>query len=307
MTLAADHPSPMFPPLSSLVPWKDRTGRTSALRAVAFAAAVLPGLMLLGRWAAGDLGARPLAEAIHVSGDWAIRFVLAAIAVTPLARLSGQARLFGIRRTLGLAGLAYAVAHVALWMVDLGLDPAMIAFEAAVRPYLTLGLVGFVGLVAMGATSTDGMVRRLGAERWKRLHGLVHPIVILGFVHLTLQSKLDLAQGALLAGLACGGSAVRVAVFHRLRLGWGVVAVATVAAFLGAAAWEAAWFLLKTGRDVGPILAANLAFTARVAPSWWAAAITLGLGVVAMVYRTRSPSRPVGCKERSELHHPSSR
>ncbi len=292
MSLAADHPSPMFPPLSSLVPWKDRTGRTSALRAVAFAAAVLPGLMLLGRWAAGDLGARPLAEAIHVSGDWAIRFVLAAIAVTPLARLSGQARLFGIRRTLGLAALAYAVLHVALWMVDLGLDPAMIAFEAAVRPYLTLGLVGFVGLVAMGATSTDGMVRRLGAERWKRLHGLVHPIVILGIVHLFLQSKLDLQQGAILSGVAFGGLAVRVALTHRARLGRGVVAGATLAAFLGGAAAEAVWFLLKTGRAVEPILMANFAFTARVAPSWWAAGIVLGLGVVAMVYRTRSRRGP---------------
>lgn len=284
--------APLARPRTLPLPWTDRTGRVSALRAVAFAAAVLPALLLIGRWASDDLGARPLAEAIHVSGDWAMRFVLAAIAVTPLARLGATAKLFAIRRTLGLAGFGWAALHVALWAADLDFETATMAFEAAVRPYLTLGLAAFLGLAAMAATSSDGMVRRFGAERWKRLHGLVHPIVILALVHLTLQSKLDLFQGALLAGLAAGGLTVRVAIFHRLPLGWGAVAAATVAAFLGAAGWEAAWFVLKTGRDVGPIVAANLSAAARVAPSWWAAGVSVGLGVVAMVYRARSRRGP---------------
>jgi sulfoxide reductase heme-binding subunit YedZ len=269
-------------------PWTDRSGRFSPPRAIAFAVALVPAVILALRWGLEDLGPRPLAEAIHVSGDWAIRFVLAAIAVTPLARLSGTARLVAARRTIGLAGLFWATVHVGLWAADLGFAPATLAFEAAVRPYLTLGLVAFVGLTAMGLTSTDGMVGRLGAERWKRLHGLVHPIVIVALVHLTLQSKLDLFQGALLTGLASGGLAVRVAIFQRVTLGWGVVAAATLAAFLGAAAWEAAWFALKTGRDIGPIVAANLSVAARIAPSWWAAGTTLGLGIAALVYRAWS-------------------
>ncbi len=274
-------------------PWTDRQGQFSALRTVAVVAALLPAALLVARWIGGDLGARPLAEAIHVSGDWAMRFVLAAIAVTPLARLSGAAKLFAVRRTLGLAGFGWAAVHVALWAADLGFDAATMAFEAAVRPYLTLGLVAFLGLVAMAATSSDAMVKRLGSERWKRLHGLVHPIVVLALVHLTLQSKLDLFQGALLTGLACGGLALRVAIGQRLRLGWGAVALAAVAAFLGAAGWEVLWFALKTGRDIGPILAANLAVTARVAPSWWAAGGMLGLGIVAVAYRARA-GRPTG-------------
>ena len=266
-------------------PWTDRSGRFSPPRTLAFAAALVPAVILAARWGSDDLGARPLAEAIHVSGDWAIRFVLAAIAVTPLARLAGTARLVAARRTIGLAGLFWATVHVGLWAADLGFAPATLAFEAAVRPYLTLGLVGFVGLVAMGLTSSDGMVKRLGAEHWARLHGLVHPIVIVALVHLTLQSKLDLYQGALLTGLAAGGLAVRVAIFQRVTLGWGVVAAATLAAFLGAAGWEAMWFALKTGRDVGPILAANLSVAARVAPSWVAAGVALGLGAVSVVNR----------------------
>ena len=277
--------------LLRLAPWTDRTGRPSPLRAVAFAATLVPAAILVARWSADDLGARPLAEAIHVSGDWAMRFVLAAIAMTPIARLAGAAKLFGIRRTLGLAGFAYSVLHVALWAADLGFDPATMAFEAMVRPYLTIGLAAFLGLSAMAATSTDGMVARLGAERWKRLHGLVHPIVVLALVHLTLQSKLDLAQGALLTGFACGGLAVRVAIVHRLRLGWTTVAAATVAAFLGAAGWEALWFVLKTGRAVEPIVAANFAVAARVAPSWWAAGVTLSLGVAALASKSASGRR----------------
>lgn len=278
--------------LLRLAPWTDRTGRPSVLRALAFACAVMPAAWLLARWAGDDLGARPLAEAIHVSGDWAVRFVLAAIAVTPLARLAGAAKLFGIRRTLGLAGFGYSVLHVALWAADLGFEPATMAFEAAVRPYLTIGLAAFLGLAAMAATSTDRMVARLGSERWKRLHGLVHPIVVLVLVHLTLQSKLDLFQGALLGGLACGGLVVRVAIGRRAGLGWRTVAAAVVAAFLGAVAWEALWFVLKTGRAVEPILLANFSAVARVAPSWWAAAVTSGLGVAAMVYRARSRRGP---------------
>jgi sulfoxide reductase heme-binding subunit YedZ len=276
----------MTPSLSRHLPWSDRNGRFSLLRATVFVAVWVPAALLIQRWATGDLGPRPLAEAIHVAGDWAVRLLLVAVAITPLRHLSGSARLIGVRRMIGLAALAYALLHVLLWAADLAFAPASLAFEIAVRPYLTLGFVAVVGLVALGVTSTDGQVRRLGAARWKRLHGLVHPILILALVHLFLQSKLDLSQGAILSGIAFGGLALRTTIGRGRPLGLAAVAIAGTAAVLGGAAAEAVWFVLKTGRSVVPLLEANFAFEARIAPAWFAGAITLGVAVAALALRT---------------------
>ena len=264
----------MIPTDRRFAPWRDRNGRLSPLRVVVFAALWLPAMDLVRRWATADLGPRPLNEAIHVSGDWAVRLLLVAVLVSPLRHLSGSARLIGIRRMIGIAALAYTLLHVGLWGVDLGWRPATLAYEIAVRPYLAIGFAALAGLVALGATSTDGMVTRLGVERWKRLHRLVHPILILALVHLFLQSKLDLAQGAILTGIAGGGLAARMMVDRRMALGAGAVVLVTLAACIFAATAEAIWFALKTGRAIWPFLAANVDFTARVAPAWWAGAIT---------------------------------
>lgn len=276
----------MPPVSSSLLPWTDRTGRFSALRAVVFALLLVPAAILVGRWAADDLGPRPLAEAIHVAGDWAVRLLILSIAVTPLRHLSGRSQLIGVRRMIGLAALAYTAVHVTLWGADLGFEAGQMASEILVRPYLTLGFVALLGLIALGITSTDGMVRRLGAA-WARLHDLIHPIAILALIHLFLQSKLDLAQGAILTGIAFGGLAVRLMIDRRMGLGFVAVAVASVAALVFGAAGEAVWFVLKTGRAVAPLLAANLAFEARIAPAWLAAGITLAVGTVAVLARKK--------------------
>ena len=282
----------MTPTIRNLAPWTDRTGRFSVFRAAVLVAVLVPAADLVRRFALGDLGPRPLAEAIHVSGDWAIRLLLVAVAITPLRHLSGSTRLIGVRRMIGLAALAHAVLHVALWAADLGFAPATLAFEIAVRPYLTLGFVALAGLAAMGATSSDAMVRRLGGERWKRVHRLVHPILILALVHLFLQSKLDLAQGALLTGLAFAGLALRMMIDRRAALGLGAVAVATATAFVFAAASEAVWFAAKTGRAVAPLVEANFAFAARIAPAWWAAAIALAVAAAAVAWRGVGRRRP---------------
>ncbi len=281
--------------LAPLLPWTDRTGRFSTFRAAVFVAMWLPAVDLVQRWARDDLGPRPLAEAIHVSGDWAVRLLLLAVAITPLRHLGGSARLIGVRRMIGLAVLAYTAVHVTLWAADLGFAPTTLGFEIAVRPYLAIGFIALVGLAALGATSRDAVVARLGAERWKRLHRLVHPILILALVHLFLQSKLDLGQGAILTGLAFAGLAVRMQIDLRAAPGIGTVAIAVLTAFVFAAAAETVWFGLKTGRSILPLVEANFAFSARIAPAWWAAAIAAAVTSVAITVRRsvvrRSPGR----------------
>lgn len=280
-------------PLTAFLLWRDRAGRFSPLRAATLAALLAPLAVLLWRAAAGELGARPVTEALHYCGDRATETLIAAIAITPLRRLAATARLVDVRRMIGVASFLWAAAHVALHVADQSGDLGKVASEIALRPYLLLGFVALVGLAALAATSTDGMIRRLGGPRWNRLHGLVHPIVVAALVHVILQVRLDPGWAAIVAGLAIGGLALRIA----SRSGGGPlgVAAATVVAWLGAGASELAWFAAKTRRPLEPIALANFDTSFRVAPSWWAAGLVAGLGLVALAWaRRRRTPRPAG-------------
>lgn len=287
---------------SPLLPWCDRSGRPSPLRGAVLVALVAPAVWLAIRWGIDDLGPRPLTEAIHVTGDWAARFLVAVILVTPMRLLSESGRVIGVRRTIGLGALVWALAHVGLWTVDRSLDVGVIATEILVRPYLTIGVAALVGLVALGITSRDAAIRRMGAA-WKRLHGLVHPITILVLVHVFLQSRLDLTQPAWLTGVACGGLAIRAA--GRGGLGWvatGGLAVAV--AVVAATASEVAWFAVKTGRSVLPLVRSLGDFEMRVAPGWIAAGIvaaTVGLAVAGLRRRASPAAETEGRRRRAGI------
>ena len=276
--------------LRDLAPWRDRDGRTSPLRLVVLAALAVPVVWIAARIGFDDLGPRPITEVLRFCGDRAIETLIATIAVTPLRRISGAAKLIGIRRMLGLAAATWAFAHLGLFAVDQGFDLGKAAFEIATRSYLALGFVAIVGLAALAATSTDGQIRRLGGARWKRLHGLVHPIVMLGLVHELLQVRLDPSHLALLCGLAAAGLAARIATRDGPAPALVVVPAVAIAGFLGGAAGELAWFVAKTKRPLGPVLAGNLDAAFAVPPSWVAAAIataiTLG-GLAARRWRAR--------------------
>ena len=62
---------------------RERSGRWSPVKVAAFIAAVLPALWIAYQAAADELGARPVTEAIHQAGDWALRFLLITLAITP--------------------------------------------------------------------------------------------------------------------------------------------------------------------------------------------------------------------------------
>ncbi|MCE1236929.1 MAG: ferric reductase-like transmembrane domain-containing protein [Hyphomicrobiales bacterium] len=275
--------------LTALLFWRDRAGRFSPLRAATLVGLLAPLGLLLWRTASGDLGARPLTEALHFCGDRAIETLIAAIAITPLRRLSATARLVDVRRMIGVASFLWAAAHLALYVVDQAGDLGKVAGEIAVRPYLLIGFVALIGLAALAATSTDRMIRRLGGPRWNRLHGLVHPIAILALVHVFLQVRLDPGWAAIVAGLATGGLAVRVA--GRDGGGASGLAGATIAAWIGAAASELVWFAIKTKRPIAPIALANFDTSFRIAPSWWAAGLLALIGLTALAWRWRSQKR----------------
>lgn len=170
-------------------------------KAFAHVLALLPlGMLGLDVWQEA-LGPDPVAEITHRSGDWALRFVLLALAVTPLRRITGWSVLARFRRLTGLYGFFYASLHFATYLVlDLGGFWGQILDDILKRPYITVGFCAWLGLLLLAATSTRGMMRRLG-RHWTRLHRLVYAIGALGVLHYLWLVKADLREPLLYAGL----------------------------------------------------------------------------------------------------------
>src|SRR6185436_606773 len=167
---------------------RERSGRWSPVKSVAFTASILPAIWLAYQALTGDLGARPVTEAIHQAGDWALRFLFITLAITPAQRILNYPRIILARRTFGVAAACYALLHLSLYVLDQKFDLFKVASEIVLRVYLLIGAIGLIGLIALGVTSTDDAIRRLGSERWNKLHRMIYGIAILGSIHFFIQS-----------------------------------------------------------------------------------------------------------------------
>ena len=120
---------------------------------------------------------------------WALRFLIACLAITPLRRLTGIS-LLRYRRAIGLLAFIYACLHLTTYMVlDQGLDLAAIWADIVKRPYITVGMAAFLILVPLAVTSNNAMVRRLGGPAWQRLHRWVYLAAALAAVHFVMVVK----------------------------------------------------------------------------------------------------------------------
>ncbi len=143
------------------------------------------------------LGANPVEAVTHITGDWTLRFLLLTLALTPLRRLTGWTAPLRLRRMLGLFAFFYGSLHLLTWAwLDQGFAWGEILDDLAERPYITLGFAAFLAMVPLAATSTRGMMRRLG-RRWKRLHRLVYLVAVLGVLHFAWLVKADLLEPGL--------------------------------------------------------------------------------------------------------------
>jgi sulfoxide reductase heme-binding subunit YedZ len=148
----------------------------------------LPPLWFLWLGLTGGLGVEPIKELEHRLGLLALQMMIATLAVTPLRRFTGIS-LIRFRRALGLLTFYYIVCHLLVWLVlDVGLLGQIWA-DIVKRPYITVGMAAFLLLVPLAATSTDRAIRRLGPQRWRRLHQLSYVAAILGAVHFVMLSK----------------------------------------------------------------------------------------------------------------------
>jgi sulfoxide reductase heme-binding subunit YedZ len=158
----------------------------------------------------GSLGADPIADITHRTGDWALRFVLLALAVTPLRKITGWTPLARFRRMIGLYAFFYATMHFLTYLVlDLGGYWAQILEDIVKRPYITVGFLAWLGLVPLALTSTQGMIRRLG-RRWAQLHRIVYAIGVLGVLHYLWLVKADLREPLMYAGILAVLLVVRI-------------------------------------------------------------------------------------------------
>ena len=126
------------------------------------------------------------------TGTWAIRFLAASLAVTPLRALTGWGWLVRYRRTLGLAAFLYATIHFGIYLgLDIELDLAEMGKSIVKRPYITVGFTAWLLLIPLALTSTKGSIRRLGGVRWNRLHRLVYVVAVLATTHYLWAVKKD--------------------------------------------------------------------------------------------------------------------
>jgi len=162
---------------------------------ILFFLGLVPLGFLIWKGMQGHLGANPVETINRYTGDWVLRFLLITLAVTPLRRMAGWNRLLRFRRMFGLFAFFYATLHFLsyVWLDQFFVIDDIIK-DVAKRLYITVGFTCFVLLIPLAATSTNGMIRRLGAGRWQRLHRLVYFIAIGGVVHYLWLVKSDLTQ-----------------------------------------------------------------------------------------------------------------
>ncbi len=167
-------------------------------------------LLLMGQY--NDLGVNPIEATNRFLGDTAIRVLLITLAITPLRDITRMAALTRLRRMAGLYAFFYMSLHLGSYLgLDLFFSLAKLWKDVVKRTYITLGMSAFALLVPLALTSTNASLRHLGPKRWKRLHMLIYPAILLAVVH-----HIFMAKGFQLMPLVHGAIAI-------FLLGWRVV------------------------------------------------------------------------------------
>jgi sulfoxide reductase heme-binding subunit YedZ len=151
-----------------------------------------------------DLTANPLEFITRYTGDWTLRGLMVTLAVTPLRELLKRPAITRFRRMLGLFTFFYAFLHLLTWIVFVNdYDPTLMWEDVAKRLYITVGMAGFLAMVPLAITSTNGWVKRLKFQRWQKLHRLIYAAALAGVLHYLWLVKSDIREpllyGAILA------------------------------------------------------------------------------------------------------------
>lgn len=261
--------------------WNDRQGRFSPPRSATLALAIAPAVVIAYWFFSGALQPLSVKNAIHLTGDWAIRFLVLTLALTPIQRMLNYTKIALIRRMLGVTSFAYALSHFTLYIINVKFDLTFATSEIIHRFYLTIGFITLLGLSTLAATSFDAAVRKLG-QNWKRLHRISYALAVLGLFHYFLQSKIDVAPATWTAGLFMLAMVLRIMVSRRINLTPSKIAIASGIACVFTAVLEYAWYGLATGINPKRVFIANFSVAHGLRPAL--IILVVGLAIAGIIY-----------------------
>ncbi|MEK7989470.1 MAG: protein-methionine-sulfoxide reductase heme-binding subunit MsrQ [Thiotrichaceae bacterium] len=165
-----------------------------------FVFCLIPIILLSYGFITDNLGADPIQSLLKQTGEWALRLLLATLAVTPIRQIFGWSSLIRIRRMLGLFSFFYALLHVCIYITfDQSLDIGDIINDVFKRPFITIGMLSFLLMLPLALTSSNAAIRYLTGKKWKQLHQLVYLVAIGAVIHFLwlAQSKANITEPAI--------------------------------------------------------------------------------------------------------------
>jgi sulfoxide reductase heme-binding subunit YedZ len=287
-------------------PWQDRRGRFSWLKGVTFALMVgFAARFFWQAYAAHDYGMFPIAFGgmTFWSGVWATVILLAALAVTPAAKLLRWPAVIDVRRMIGVTALLYTLGHVVIYFALRMWNFTFILNEVATQLSLILATFSTIGLIALGVTSTDGSIRRMGAANWQRLHNLTYIISALALLHVVL------ARGTYTEQYTLTGVFVWLMVWRLLaRRGRATEPIALVLLTVGCAVFtallEAGFLFVRRGYELSWTLGNNFnpaMLDVFVPPAWQVLVMGLSVALAAAGYRVLRPEAKRGVAGRMDV------
>lgn len=188
------------------------------LKVLLFIVCLYPFFSLAWGLLTDQLGVNPVETLTRSSGLWGLRFLLITLCVTPLRWLTGINQLIRFRRMLGLYAFFYATVHMLLYLgLDQFFDWSEIWRDIIKRPFITVGFINFIALLPLVFTSTNKMMKRLGGQRWKKLHRLTYFVAVAACLHFLMLVKADIREPVIYIFLLTGLLAVRLIYQYRQK------------------------------------------------------------------------------------------
>jgi methionine sulfoxide reductase heme-binding subunit len=269
-------------------PWQDGKLGFSPLKAGTFALMFVPAIWIVYQVGTEQFGPVPLGGMTYWSGLWATALLLLALAMTPASTILGWRRLVIVRRMVGVTALAYTAGHIVIYFALRFWNFASIAHEMVTRFSLIVATVATISLIALGATSLDAAVARMGAKGWKRLHNTVYAVTALALLHYLLSPDIYPEQ-FLTSGMFFWLMGWRVLNARGRGTGVTALAVLAVASGLFTALLEAGWVWAYHGYEPLGTLRNDFSLDLGIPPAWQVLALGLLAAAAAFVRQVFRP------------------
>ena len=178
-----------------------------------FLLCLMPLLLIIGDLfeITGTLGANPIENMQDRFGIWGLRFIVIVLMISPLRSITGFTWITQFRRMIGLYAFFYVLMHFLVWLLlEQSLLMSAIIEDIATRPFITIGFIALLILIALASTSTMNIRKKMG-KSWVRLHSSIYLASILGVWHFWWQVKKDITEPLIYAII------ISILLLYRLR------------------------------------------------------------------------------------------